>query len=262
MSQSSQQLSSDMRELYTIWVVSEICKDPEKLEMAEQKEKKFETYSKLYDKVPAPAYPLLLLTAPTLVVTAALGAVGTLPIYVPIAYASALASLFGFSAFFGDKESKKDKVLEISYQQAYPKAIHVHPPDVHQVFTLLEKDLQQIGIISGYDFRDPNIYGAFSKELEELLRAKSDPFGLGSGVFKFYENSEADTSSIPDYLVGPNLNRITGILPRFLRSVRKFEEEFMKIAGKDGLNLISQRVVEYSSLSQKELYGKAREIRS
>lgn len=255
MAQNLQQFSTDMKELYTVWIVSEICKDSEKFEMAERQEKKFQTYSKLYDKQPL-GDGILLLTGPSIAVSAGLGAGGIWPIEVPIIFASIVGSLLGWSAYFGNKESKKDKVLEISYQQAYPKTIHIYPPDVHQVFTLLEKDLQRIGVSSGYSFRDPNIYGAFSNELEKFLESESADFGLNANLFNKYSDSK-----IPDYSIGPNVDYFIGP-SRFLRSMRKFEEEFVKIAGKDGSNFISQKVIEYSNLDQKELYRKAREIQN
>ena len=245
MPQTLQQFSKETRELYVIWAVSEVCKDQEYLERARHKEKILKIRSNLFDKLAIPAYISGIVT-PSLVIASAMG---ILPIYVPVAS----GALFAAEMYLSKKEGETDKALEKDYRMAYPKTIRIHPPEVHQVFALLERDLRNFGIDSGYKFR-LNVWGAFSDELEEFLEEESS-FGLGT--INFYSNKK---SAVADYSIGPNVGEFFFGKSHFTWRIRKFEEDFSKVLGRGDLEIFSKKAVEYSNLERSQLYKNAAEI--
>lgn len=116
------------------------------------------------------------------------------------------------------------------------------------VFVLLENNLHEIGLRSGYSFRKTDTQGYVIDELNRFVESEGR---VGGPLALYIANGRR--------YVGVNLHSFNA---HYLRhSNLEFEDILSAVAGSDSIGPLSKSISEYSKLDEIDLYFKASQTR-
>lgn len=141
------------------------------------------------------------------------------------------------------------------YVRAFPRELGYYPPDFHQVCALIERDLREHGVSSGYDFKESHFY-AFDRGLQEKLRKAN-----------FYLFPPLGIKQVPNFIapykvIYPNPENFKFWVRlkdpnSFISRAYTFKSNLEKSLGKNTVERLSNKIREYSAWSLKKLYEEA-----